>query len=76
MTTVRLFKNGRSQAVRIPKEFEFDAKEVHITRREGGLFLYPRKSEAWANVRGVAEESAAYPESLPAATEQKRDLTW
>jgi len=34
--TVSLFKNGRSQALRIPKEFEFDAKEAVITRSKNG----------------------------------------
>jgi antitoxin VapB len=38
---VRLFRNGRNQAVRIPREFELEAKEV-ILRREGDrLVLEP-----------------------------------
>ena len=28
----KLFKNGRSQAVRLPAEFRFDEKEVYIRR--------------------------------------------
>lgn len=32
----RLFRNGRSQAVRIPKEFEFEGDEVLISRDEAG----------------------------------------
>ena len=32
----RLFRNGRSQAVRIPKEFEFEGAEVLIGRDEAG----------------------------------------
>jgi antitoxin VapB len=31
-----LFRNGRSQAVRIPKEFEFEGQEVLIRRAEDG----------------------------------------
>lgn len=30
--TAKLFMNGRSQAVRLPAEFRFDAKEVFIRR--------------------------------------------
>lgn len=30
--TAKLFKNGRSQAVRLPKEFRFEGKEVEIRR--------------------------------------------
>lgn len=35
---VRLFRNGRSQAVRIPREFEFDAEAV-VMRREGNTLI-------------------------------------
>lgn len=38
---VRLFRNGRNQAVRIPREFEFDAQEVIMRREEGRLILEP-----------------------------------
>ncbi|MBX3573226.1 MAG: AbrB/MazE/SpoVT family DNA-binding domain-containing protein [Mesorhizobium sp.] len=34
--TASLFRNGRSQAVRIPKEFEFEGEEVLITRDAKG----------------------------------------
>lgn len=34
-----LFRNGRSQAVRIPKEFEFEGEEVRITRDEKGKLI-------------------------------------
>ena len=38
---VRLFRNGRNQAVRIPREFEFDSDEA-IMRRDGKrLILEP-----------------------------------
>lgn len=38
---VRLFRNGRNQAVRIPREFEFDADEA-VMRRDGDrLILEP-----------------------------------
>ncbi len=51
--TVSLFKNGKSQALRIPKEFEFDAKEAVITRGEGGqLTIAPVKEKTfreWLN---------------------------
>lgn len=38
---VRLFRNGRNQAVRIPREFEFDADEVLMRREDGRLILEP-----------------------------------
>lgn len=40
---VSLFRNGRSQAVRIPKEFEFDSDSVLISRdEEGTVHLRPK----------------------------------
>jgi antitoxin VapB len=39
--TAKLFKSGRSQAVRLPKEFRFDGKEVRIRRHGRGVLLEP-----------------------------------
>lgn len=38
---VRLFRNGRNQAVRIPREFEFDTQEAIIRREDGRLVIEP-----------------------------------
>lgn len=35
---VRLFRNGRNQALRIPREFELEGKEA-IIRKEGGRLI-------------------------------------
>ncbi len=40
----KVFMSGRSQAVRLPKEFRLPCKEVRITRVEGGLLLQPIRS--------------------------------
>lgn len=43
----RLFRNGRSQAVRIPKEFEFEGEEVEFRRAEdGSLVMRPLDRKA------------------------------
>ena len=47
MKTAKVFKSGNSQAVRIPKEFHLDDKEVESRRQGGSLILRPRK-ESWA----------------------------
>jgi antitoxin VapB len=46
METARIFSNGRSQAVRLPKAFRFDDDEVMITRVDDMVILFPR-SKAW-----------------------------
>ncbi|HEX9200021.1 MAG TPA: AbrB/MazE/SpoVT family DNA-binding domain-containing protein [Acidobacteriaceae bacterium] len=37
----KLFMNGRSQAVRLPKEFRFEGKEVRIRKSGSGVLLEP-----------------------------------
>ena len=37
----KLFRNGGSQAVRLPKEFQFVGKEVLIRRSGNGIVLEP-----------------------------------
>jgi len=41
MTTAKLFANGRSQAVRLPREFRFEGHEVRIRRFGLGVLLEP-----------------------------------
>ena len=40
---VRLFRNGRNQALRIPREFELDSDEAVITRKGDCLIISPVK---------------------------------
>lgn len=37
----KLFWNGRSQAVRLPKEFRFEGDRVRVTRMGAGILLEP-----------------------------------
>ena len=41
--TAKLFKSGRSQAVRLPKEFRFEGEEVRIRRMGKGVLIEPMK---------------------------------
>lgn len=50
--TVKLFKNGASQAVRLPAEFRFEGKEVYATRDDqtGDVILSSRPgSKTWTD---------------------------
>ena len=55
MQTAKLFKNGRSQAVRLPAEFRFEGDEVLIRRDPdtGDILLSPRNKtfEDWVKLR-------------------------
>ena len=43
MDTAKLFKNGRSQAVRLPKEYAFSGKEVHVKKVGNIVMLIPKE---------------------------------
>jgi antitoxin VapB len=46
MKTAKIFQNGQSQAVRLPKEFRFDDSEVFIKKSGNVVQLIPR-SDSW-----------------------------
>lgn len=43
----KLFKNGRSQAVRLPKEFRFSGNEVRIRKEGEKVILEPIERYQW-----------------------------
>jgi antitoxin VapB len=43
----KVFQNGRSQAVRLPKEFRFEGDEVSIRREGDAVILEPLERDAW-----------------------------
>ena len=48
MTMVaKVFKNGRSQAIRIPKEYRFNTDEVYIEKVGDALIIKPKKTQKW-----------------------------
>ncbi len=46
MKTAKIFKSGNSQAVRLPKEFQFKGDEVFIKKVGRGVILIP-KDDPW-----------------------------
>ena len=47
METAKLFQNGRSQAVRLPKAFRFEGGEVYIKKVAGGVLLMQKRDNPW-----------------------------
>lgn len=47
MDTAKLFINGRSQALRLPKAYRFEGEEVYIKRISQGILLMPKDKTAW-----------------------------
>lgn len=49
MTTAKLFMNGRSQAVRLPREYRFDDQDEVLIKRMGDMIVLIPKSK-WEEV--------------------------
>ena len=47
MDTAKLFANGKSQAVRLPKIYRFEGNEVFIKKTSEGVLLIPKTRSAW-----------------------------
>lgn len=45
MATTKIFKSGNSQAVRIPREFQFNTSEVEIFKRGDEVILRKKRSD-------------------------------
>ena len=77
MKTAKLFKNGDSQAVRLPKEFRFTGDEVLIKRVGSAIVLLP-KARSWDT---LIESLDKFPSDFmsereqPQAAERRDSLT-
>jgi len=49
MDKAKIFKNGRSQAVRLPKKYRFEGDEVYIKQSGNTVVLIP-KDNPWKDV--------------------------
>jgi antitoxin VapB len=47
METAKLFKNGRSQAVRLPKKYSLAGDEVYVKKIDGIVVLIPKDGDPW-----------------------------
>jgi len=76
MKTAKLFKNGDSQAVRLPKEFRFEGTEVLIKRMGSAVVLLPRTGSWDTLVASLAKFPADFLESRqqPTATDRREDI--
>lgn len=74
--TAKVFRNGASQAVRLPKEFRFDTDEVCVKRIGSAVLLYP-KDAAWdlmAGTIGQADADFMADRRQPARAEKRRRI--
>ena len=56
----KLFMNGRSQAVRLPRDYRFDGDEVYIRKDpETGDVIISRKPDSWDDFFKILETMVA-----------------
>ena len=63
MTSAKLFLNGRSQAVRLPKAFRFEGlTEVQIERDGDRVILSPGRKPSIERLIGALDQFESYPD--------------
>ena len=67
----KIFKNGSSQAVRLPKEFRFQDTEVFISKKGDKVILEPVKKRNWPDGfwdQFTPDERFEIPKPLPVSS--------
>lgn len=71
--TAKLFRNGKNQAVRLPREFEMNVREVLIHREGDKLILSP-KPDTWQNYFDSAQTlSDDFPDDISELSFEDRE---
>ena len=74
MQTAKLFENGRSQAVRLPKEYQFKGNDVYIHKIGEAVILFPVDKEWEVFLHGLNSFSEDFmSEERSQGKEQKRE---
>ena len=67
MNTAKLFVNGQSQAVRLPKEYRFSGNEVGIKKLGDLVVLYPKEKADQLFFSSLGSFTADFFDSIEAA---------
>ena len=71
MNTAKLFANGQSQAVRLPKELRFEGTEVYIKKIGDAVVLFPKDKQWDMFLTGLAGFSDDFMQSGRDLNEQE-----
>ena len=69
----KIFMNNRSQAVRLPKEFQFKTQEVFIRKEGSDVVLSPRPSDWFSYLAEGPVASPTFMENLEDLPVQERE---
>jgi antitoxin VapB len=70
----KLFMNNRSQAVRLPKDFQFNTEEVFIRKEGSDVILSPRPTDWSSYLAEAPVASAGFMEGVEDLPVQERKL--
>ena len=73
MQKAKLFKNGQSQAVRLPKEFRFEGDEVFVRKLGNTVVLVPMDDPWRTLIESLSEFSEDYLEERDQPEVQRRE---
>ena len=70
----KVFKNGRSQAIRLPKEYRVDSEEVYIEKVGHSLIIIPKEKSKWDVMRNALEDFDGFELERNQPQQQTREL--
>ena len=70
----KVFKNGRSQAIRLPKEYRVDFEEVYIQKVGHSLIIIPKEKSKWDVMRNALEDFDGFEFEGNQPQQQTREL--
>ncbi len=73
MKTAKLFRNGQSQAVRLPKEFRFEDDHVFVKKSGNAVVLLPAQNSWEALIHSLDKFSADFMTERKQPKVQKRE---
>jgi antitoxin VapB len=71
--TAKVFKNNRNQAVRLPKEFQFNTREVFIRKEGDEVILSPKPADWSSYLADGPVASEAFMEGIEDLPAQERE---
>lgn len=73
MKTAKLFRNGRSQAVRLPKEYRLTGKDVYIRKIDQMILLLPKKASWGPLIKSLDKFSEDFMSDRVQPASQRRE---
>jgi antitoxin VapB len=71
--TAKIFMNNRSQAVRLPKDFQFDTREVFIRKEGSSVVLSPRPTDWTSYLKNGPAASEGFMQDVDDLPVQERE---